>query len=253
MIKNISYAAKLYSQLATMNAAKEFNATLPISLKVLQNINPLKYLMRVGNATIEVKSKSTLEVGSNYWAFMGKSSVGSIIISNLQKQPKIFDLKNIPLKFDAKILQEFFIESKKPLESYKGFLLERLSVAQSREEFLFFSNILFSLEHNVLSFPMQYENRDSFLQLKQRKKKGKTQEDIIDFYAAFCNLGAVEGRLMLAQEEVLLEIKTPFSNTKALLEENIEFCGGVDEISVLLVKSVEPLYEFEEKLLDLKG
>jgi len=252
MIDNVSQVAKLYSKLATMGTPKEFNATLPVTLKVLEKLDPLRYLTKIGNATIETKSRNELEIGSKYWAFMGKSSVGTILISNLQKQPKMLDMQNLPLKFTDTILKEFFNESKNPFDNFKNFLLERLSVAQNRDEFMFYSNMFFSIEQNVLTFPMQYEEKDAFFQIRKKKKR-ESEDEVLEFYAAFSNLGALEGRLMLLDENLNLQLKTPYENTKKLLEENLETCEGVDTIEIILSKNIEPFYEFTNKLLDIKG
>lgn len=249
MLQDVKSVAKLYSALAKIGHTKEFNATLPISIRVLERLDPLKYMLKIGNRVMETKSRSELEVGGKYWAFMSNSKAGAVVISNLQKQPKLLDIQKPPLKFTKELLVEFFVETKKPFESYKAFLLDRLAFAMTKDEFTFYSNMLFSLHQEVLSFPLNLNNKDSFLQIKKRKKSNNE----LEFYAAFQNLGAIRGIVFRDDSALRLLLYTPFINTKRVLEDEIFSLKSFEEIDITLQKSVEPLFEFSSALLDLKG
>ena len=135
---------------ATHASAK---STLPIKLEVMEKLQGIRYMIKVGNIAMETKSIKDLEIGGKYWAMMGKNTSGSITLSNLIKQPKLLKDENIPLKLSNEAMQQF-LQGESPFEVMRGFLTERLGNAESKWEFAFLSHMLMSLKHKGLTLPL---------------------------------------------------------------------------------------------------
>ena len=155
MIKQMGQIAQVQNQL--QNAASkptQFNAALPMRLEVMEKLQGIRYMIKVGNIAMEPKSIQELEIGGKYWAMMGNSSSGSITLSNLIKQPHLLKDQNMPLKLSSEVLQEFLQDGTNPFDTMKNFLSDRLANAESKWEFTFLSHMLMSLRHKVLTLPL---------------------------------------------------------------------------------------------------
>ncbi len=147
----LSKLAKLDSSALKENP-KNFNATLPVLLKVLAQTKGDMYLLRLGNTTIQTRSAFSLDIGKSYWANMQKNSAGQIVLSNLFAQPNFVDkLKNIPLKLSFSDLDTLSQNPKLFISEYKDFLLSQLANAQHKDEFKEISSLIFSLKQGVVS------------------------------------------------------------------------------------------------------
>lgn len=251
MLEHIRSLANLSKIGGEIKNITEFNGTLPILLKVLSKSKNGQYLLKMGNTTIETKSHKELFVGQKYWANMSKSSVGAIVLSNLIRPPKMLEMiEKSPLKFDTQDLDKIFKDFKSDtLNELKDFLLDRLPLAQSRVEFLNLGNLLLSLHNGVVSLVISDGQKDGLLQIK----KGKNKKQSLEFYALYPHLGAIRGRVYLVEDGVSVEIWVLYESVKKLLEANKDKLKGFDNIEIYQEKDIQPLFEFEEGVLDIKA
>lgn len=249
MLTRLASVMKL-AQISQAQAGNvQFNATLPILFKVLSRSQTDEYLLRLGNTTIKTKSQKELLINQNYWASMSKSSVGGIILSHLVRVPKIAQtLQKTPLKSLSQELLEFF-EKPKSLETYKEFLVEKFVQAPNRSEFYILGNLLLSLHKGVISFVIAENEHKGILQMRV----AKTKKQSLDFYASYPNLGPIKGRIYLMENGVGVELSVIYESVKTILEKNQATLIRFEKINIYLTKNIEPLFEFEEILLDIRG
>jgi len=220
---NVSKLAKVLKTINRVQTPNVFNASLPIKIEVKKEINPITFLIKLGNKEVETKSKIPLIVGKKYFAQI-KELDSSIQISNLKEYPKILEqLDKIKTKgLDSQNKEE---------------VLKHLANAKTKEEFLFFTNILLALEKKIHHLVIA-EKRKALMQYKYSKNK-------IKFYAVFSHLGELEGELSLND----LIIYSPYLSTIALINRyKDELPFNVTTIK----KEVKPIYQFSNSLLDLK-
>lgn len=136
MSLNLSKIGKVFKTLNRFEGIKEFNALLPVKIEVKHQINPIKFLIQLGNREIETKSYIPLKIGKKYLAQI-KEGKYSIKISNLKEYPKILEiLKKIDLK-------------DKILSPQKNEIMHNLANANNKNEFIFWMNILLSLQQKI--------------------------------------------------------------------------------------------------------
>ncbi|AFI05364.1 hypothetical protein [Helicobacter cetorum] len=232
--------------LSAKNATHNFNATLPILLKVLEKQDKNLFLLQVGNRIIPTKSEQELQINQPYFATMQRNQLGDIVLKNLVIAPKILnELDDLPA-LEIKHLKEILTkDSSTPLKEYKELLSEKLIHAKSSQEFLNLANMLLSLQSQVLSFVIQNEHKKAFLQMKAKKQS-------VDFYALYPNLGEINGNIYLKEKEKQLFLKATHQRTKEVLEEQIHSLFGFASVEIVCEK-VSMLFKFEERLLDTLG
>jgi len=203
------------------------------------------------------KSTLELEVGKQYWAVMkeeGKSKVPSLS-KLLQKPPLLHDKKALLPNFNLSELNAL-LSSEKPKEMMKLSLLEKMTQATSKHEFMSQANILQALNENVFTFVMAQSGKETLFQLKKRRskdRKDENQEDSkIDFYAAFENLGPIEGVIEVIDGVRKLSLYLYYENSLKFLQKELQ---SLDLEGFLYKKEgkITPLYEYGESLLDVKG
>ncbi len=230
----------------------QLNSSLPVALEILEKTSPTKYLAKIGNLTMDIKSMRDLQVGAKYWAEIGRSSVGTTLVSNLANQPKLLsELSNSPLKLNENALKSL-IESNNPFADFKSAILDKLADAKSSGEFNLLSQLLVSIHKDVLTLPIDLEDEDAFLQAKKPKKSEK-QQNFIEFFAAFPHLGGIAGKIFLDGEELELYLTTQYKSTKRALEESLKDLKGFSHIRIEVDRNIVPFYEFSNSLLDVKG
>lgn len=265
-----AHLQNLLSQMATTSGNKELNANLPMLLRILDKKGADKYLVQLGKLIIQTQSNKELKIGTNYWASVKQGKDG-LIISDLIKQPKLLEnLENARLKLTSSDLKELLSETQKggrALESvFKEFLLERLPLASSRQEFLELSNLLIALQNGVFSMVIQDESgKDSLVQMKK-------QVDFLEFYSVFAHLGEISG--VVSRESnaldsnaessdfsgdfsgVALRMQVMSEQVKKILMRNIESLKGFESVQIDVGENA-PLWDlsnFEATyILDLKG
>ncbi|MDE5602315.1 MAG: hypothetical protein K2I71_00100 [Helicobacter sp.] len=252
MIKHLGQLTQIQNKLQnSASQPTQFNAVLPMRLEVMEKMQGIRYMLKIGNITMQTKSVKELEIGKKYWAIMGKSN-GSITLSNLIKQPDLLKTQNTPLKLDAEAMAQFLKEGENPFETMKGFLIDRLTQAESKWEFAFLSHMLMSLKQKVLTLPLYYddEKKDGFLQL--RKKKANNQ-DYLEFYSVFANLGATWGYLCKLDNNIKLDISVMYESVAKLLKNNLNELEFINQVDIYTNSEIKPLYDFNDFLLDLEG
>ena len=237
---NISQVGKILKATNRLNMPTEFNSTLPLTIIVKKQLNPIRYLLQVGKKELETKSYTPLEVGAKYKAQINQTD-SKIEIKNLTKLPNIFN------KFPDSI--EYSIDDllkDNPLESnkkYKKFLLNHLANASTKEEFLFYSQMLLAFNQEIKHLFIKDEKK-ALIQIKHKKRK-------IDFYAYFENLGAIGGEIYLI-DEIYLNLMVEFQNSLILIQKYTNELNGIRV--TLTQEKIKPLFEISEKdtLLNLK-
>jgi len=238
---NISQVGKILKATNRLNMPTEFNATLPITIKVKKQLNPIRYLLQLGKKEVETKSYTPLEVGAKYKAQINQTN-SKIEIKNLTKLPNIFN------KFPDTI--EYSIDDlikDNPLESnekYKKFLLNHLANAQTKDEFIFYSQMLLAFNQEIKHLFIKDEKK-ALIQLKTKKRK-------LSFYAYFENLGAVGGEILFG-DEIYLNLMVEFQNSFGFIKSRIDELNGM--IVNIQNQKVKPFFEISENenILNLKA
>jgi hypothetical protein len=218
--------SKLGKVLKTLNRLQsiEFNSSLPVKIEVLKEINPITYQIKLGNRLTETKSYVPLKPGEKYLAQI-KELKHSIQITNLKPYPKLLEtLSKIPL-------EKGFNEFK------KDEVIHHMANASTKNEFLFFANILLAMEKNIYHFAIN-EEKKALMQFKYSKNK-------VSFYAVFMHLGELEGEI----GESSATIYSPYKNVLSLLK---HYESEIDLKINTVLKEPKILYAFSDKLLDLK-
>ncbi len=219
----------------------EFNSKLPITIEVLENIFFDEYILKIGTQKIKSKSEKKLESSKKYWTELSRSSSGSILISNLIKQPEF--LINLEYFFEIENLRDL----KKLLNrDYKKIILKLLADSKSKSEFLFFTNILLALKEEVYTIPIKDKNSTRYLFLQY-----KFSINSIEFYVVLKNLAPISGELNL--KNFSLKINCSYENSLNILKKRVsELKDKFTKIEFNLKSDIEPLYDFKKSLLDLK-
>lgn len=223
MSLKISDVGKILKTLNRFESIGEFNENLPLKIEIKKQLDEYNYLINLGNKK-EIISKSFVKLNpGKYFAFVKESG----------NKIKITDLKELP-----KILSFFEKIEIKEKNITKEVILKHLSNAISKNEFIFFTNMLLALNQKIYHYIDK--EKKALIQYKYKKNK-------IKFYALFNNLGEIEGELY--PNRVI--IYSPFQNSLNLIKEysdTIRF-----EVITVLKKEIKPLFEFKENLIDLKA
>ncbi|MEO1923329.1 MAG: hypothetical protein ABGX25_02275 [Nautiliaceae bacterium] len=222
---NISKVGKVLKTLNRLNTPTEFNATLPVKVEIKKEINPITYLIKLGNRETETKSYIPLEVGKKYLAQI-KEFKNKIQITNLKELPKLMEI----------------LENTDIPEGFKHYnkeeILKHLSTSKDKNEFMFFANFLLALEKKIYHLTIREKKKKSLMQYKYFKNK-------VSFYSVFSHLGEIEGEIY-PYKAVL---KSPYENVIQLIE---YYKKEIDLEIETILKEPKPLYEFKNSLLDLK-
>ncbi len=222
---NISNLGKILKTLNRVSLPAEFNATLPVKIEIKKELNPITYLIKLGNRELETKSKVPLKEGMKYFAQIHENAQ-TLQIRNLKPYPEVLDiLQKTPLK------KGFF-------GFKKDEVIQHLTNAKNRNEFLFFANIWLAMQKNIRHFAIN-EEKKALMQYKYSKNR-------ISFYAVFQNLGELDGEI--TQNSV--KICSEYDNVLKLLK-NYE--NEIDLKLHICLKKPKALYVFTDKLLDLKA
>ena len=227
---NVSKLGKVLKTLNRLEGIKEFNATLPVKIEVQKQINPIRYLIKLGNREVETKSNIPLEVGKKYFAEI-KEIKSKLQISNLKEFPGILTLLD-------KI--KFLNEKNKTLKLHtfsKEEILQHLANANNKTEFIFFTNILMAFQQKIFHLIIN-EKKKAFMQYKYTKNKVK-------FYAVFNHLGELEGEITTDT----LTVYSPYNATLQLIE---LYKDELDMEVFLYKKEAKPIYVFADNLINLK-
>lgn len=130
-------------------------------------------------------------------------------------------------------------------EDFKDFLAHRLSEAQSKEEFLFLSNMLLALKSGVLNLVIG--EKEDILQIK------RIGQNKVRFSAIMPILGIIEGEISFYDGRNILDMKVLYESTRVVLEKNLDLLSGFELRQIIVDARIQPLYEFHKSLLDVVG
>ena len=253
MIGQISKLVKLDSLLTEAKLTR-FNSLLPVKIDVLDQLENSRYKLLVGTKKLETKSNMKLDVGESYWGVLKDDKTKGLTLSNLLKQPKLLkNAKFIP-KFSPTQL-EAILKEDKPKEQMKIALLEHLSKATSKNEFMTTTSMIEALNAGVWTLVLKENQKEAIFQFKKkksRKKGGKVEQEKLEFYAGFSNLGPVDGVIEIKDDRKVLSLYLYYESSLNLLKNEIE---SID-LDVRLYKkdkTIEPLWSVLPTLLDVRG
>ena len=238
---NISQVGKILKATNRLNMPTEFNASLPITIEVKKQINPIRYILKLGKKEVETKSYTPLEIGGKYKAQINQTD-NKIEIKNLKKIPNIFNKFPNSIKYGIDDLLKD--DPLKSPDKYKTFLMKNLAQANNQQEFVFYSQMLLALNQEVYHLFINDEKK-SLIQLKPKKKKLK-------FYGFFENLGGIGGEIYLI-DEIYLDLMVEFHNSLYLIEKHLSDLKGII-INSIKQENLTPLFEISgENILNLKA
>jgi len=237
---NISQIGKIMKATNRLKMPTEFNATLPLTITVKKQLNPIRYLLQLGKKNVEVKSYQKLEVGVQYKAQINQTD-SKIEIKNLTKLPEIFTKMPKTLKYTTENLIK-----DNPLKDnthYKNFLLNHLSNSQSKDEFIFFTQLLLAENQQIKHLFINEEKQRALLQIKYKKNRLK-------FYGFFENLGGIGGEIFLG-DTLYLNLMVEFQNSLELIQKYINELKGMSV--TIKQEKIKPLFEISNNsLLNIK-
>lgn len=255
MISQIANIAKIESLLANLKTTR-FNSVLPVSIDVLEKSNQNQYMLKIGTKEISTKSVMDLDVGAKYWGVMKEDpQLNTLSLSQLLKKPKLLQMQrtNFLPEFNETRLQEL-ITKENPKAELKAVLLERLSQAVSKNEFMTLTNMIAALNENVFTMVLKEGNQSTMFQFKKRKKSTSdpSEDAKVDFYAAFEHLGPVEGVVSVVGDERKLSLSLFYEESLEFLKNELDSLN-LEGFLYKKDKNIEPLYELTASLLDLRG
>jgi len=221
-----------------------------VNVDVLKSLGDSKYLIQINDKTLTAQSQKQLQEGSSYFARYDAKQKTLPQLSKLINIPNLFKnqhiLKDANLTYDIKTLQHI-LNSKEPAKTIKEQILDELSKSQNKEHFQTVSNLLLSLNQNVLSFPFIIYEYFGLLQLKKRYNK-KTKKSYLNFYAIFEHLGPISG--VISEDSISLNVA--YDEIKDFLDENLDEISY--NITLHVMDNIEPLYDINknDKLLDIQ-
>ncbi len=252
MIRGLTPLHDAHRILARLSAI-EVNALLQLGIRVETSEGDGTYLIRLGRHTLPTKSDLPLLPGREYWVDLERTGEGPIRLLRPLLKPKILQEEGfVPFRTD---LLAQLSEEKSPIDGFRERLVQMMAATQSREQFQTLSQLLLSLHHGVVTLPILAEGRRTLLQMRKGGKNETLKQKSVEFYAAFNNLGPVEGAIAWHGELSLLKLEVYYPKTLHLLEGLKEELTGFSQITV--VRSPEPIRPFWESetdgLLDIRG
>lgn len=248
---NISDVAQIL-KLATLSPNESKTLIKLLSADVLKNLGNNELLLKSGMKEFNVKSEINLSEGSKVWAKIATMPDKSLQLLDAKVMPKL--MQNLLLLQEKYQLQDVvkLLSSKEPISAFKKEVFEQLASSNSKENFSALSQLLLSLNQNVLTIPLEYQNYYAVFQMKKRYNKDFKKRSI-DFYTALENLGEIEGTISLIDDEVYLHMNVAFEESLTLLEKTVDDLSFSSKTTLQLKESFEPLFNQESlTLLDIK-
>lgn len=218
-----------------------FNANLPITIEVLKQLGHDRFKLKLGRKELTTKSQKNLKEGKKYWGNFFQGKGGILTISYLYPQPLLFQSNDdfLPLALDTLLTPHF------SMENWKAFLIHHLSDENTNKElFSALSIMLLALHKGVVHLPLFIEEKKMLLQFAKEKEN-------ITFYTAFENLGPIQGTLSLSNHAVETYIEVAYEKSLYFLQKEMHKLGIITGLS--LCNEIQPLFDSNDLLLDLKG
>ncbi|WP_457595038.1 hypothetical protein [Hydrogenimonas sp.] len=240
-------------QILAKLSAIEVNALLQLGIRVEKSEGDGTYLIRLGQHTLQTRSDLPLIPGREYWVDMERTEEGFIRLLRPLLKPKMLQKEGF-VPFEADLLAKLS-EEKNPAEGLRERIVQTMAATQSREQFLTLSQLLLSLHHGVVTLPILAKGRRTLLQMRKGGKNETLKQKSVEFYAAFNNLGPVEGAIAWHGENRVLKLAVYYPKTLHLLEGAREELTGFSQVTVVRSpEAIRPFWESETSgLLDIRG
>lgn len=240
MISTLHKLAGIGSDIGhTSSSSINFNANLPVSLEVLKQIDATRYRLKLGRKELTTKSSKNLKEGQKYWANFSEGKGGILTISNLWKQPQLFEEAAYFLPVS---LEQLFESRSFSYSDFKAFLLKQLSDEQlSRELFKTYSYMLLALSKATIHLPLIYRGKKVMLQFQKQANAS------LIFYIAYEHLGPLCGIITPSG----FEIATMYEKSLHYLQKENPKLGMITDLT--LQKEIKPLFDVSDLVLDVKG
>ena len=231
----------------------EINALLQLGIEVLERKGDGTYMIRMGNHTLQTKSETPLVPAKEYWVDMERAKDGVIHLTKLHPKPAMLKKEGF-LPIGNRLLADI-AEDSDPAEGVKERLVQMMAASQNKESFQNLSQLLLSLHQGILTLPFEERGKRALLQMREGKSDGTLKEKSVEFYAAFNNLGPVEGSIVRHGEKKVMKLEVFYPKTAQLLESLKEELPGFSQISIALRPSaILPFWESDSLgLLDIRG
>jgi len=248
---NISDVAQII-KLAALSPQESKTLVKLLSADVLKNLGDSELLLKSASKEFSVKSEVNLKEGAKVWAKVATLPDKTLLLQSAKSMPKL--MQNLALlenKYKLEDLQTL-LKAKEPMSTFKKEVLEQLATSSSKEQFNSLTQMLISLNQNILTIPIEYQNYYAILQMKKRYNK-QSKKLSLDFYTALETLGEIEGTISLIDDEVYLHLNVAFEESLKLLEKHIDELSLSSNTTLKLKESFEPLFNQEGlALLDIK-
>jgi len=231
---------------AFAQSSHHYNASLPISIDVLEPVGFRRYRLKVGHKEMTTKSMKPLHKGERYWGNFSEAKDGILTISNLKKKPLLMQFDSAFTPVDSFDFLAPFLEAKEPSMVLKNWLLEALANCEDKAKFHTLSSMLLALHEGIVHLPLSIDSR---LLLLQWRENQNLNEPLVDFYLAYDNLGAVKGVINLEENHILLECL--FERTALFLTHQIP--NAPFQCDIKTKENLSLLWEGVNGLLDIKG
>ncbi len=236
MMNTISKLSKIDAKANAKNPMR-FNGSLPISIEVLKSLGLDRYKLLLGTKEFTTKSQKKLEEGTRYWGSFGEGKAGIITISNLIEKPNFLQNDEGFLDIELSEFLAQIAEVPSPISTFKEWIIENLANNEiKKNSFRLFSEMLLALKEDIIHLPLKHNNKTTLLQVK-------LGSGYMEFYCAYENLGPMRGYI----HEGVFNLEVLFNKTQYFLKKsNIA-------TNISINKLIEPLYNSDKLILDLKG
>ena len=240
MISTLQKLAGIGSDIGhTSSSSINFNANLPVTIEVVKQIDGTRYRLKVGRKELTTKSSKNLTEGQKYWANFAEGRGGVLTISNLYRQPHLFEDEAYFLPIS---LEQFFDSHNFSYSDFKAFLLKQLSNEQlSKELFKTYAYMLLALSKATIHLPIVHQGKKVMVQFQ------KSADASLLFYIASEHLGPIWG--MISQTE--LQIAVMYEKSLYYLQKESPKLGMITHLT--LQKEFKPLFDLSDMVLDVKG
>ncbi|MCK9257302.1 MAG: hypothetical protein M0P02_04425 [Sulfurospirillaceae bacterium] len=224
----------------------QYNASLPISIDVLERIGYQRYKLKVGHKQMSTRSMKYLEKGEKYWGNFSETKGGILTINNLKKKPAIMQDSENFLNIDSLQFLDELLNSNEFALEFKKFLLHALKNCNDNKDFFTLTSMLLALHAGIIHLPLLIDDKIFLLQWRENQS---LNDGLLDFYFAYENLGAIEGRVDFKKEKIFL--RTLFTRTADFL--NRFKSDAPFSFEAIPVNEIYPLWEGTDELLNIKG
>ncbi len=234
-------------------AKVEINALLQLGIEVLEKKGDGTFVIRLGQHKLQTRSETPLLPGREYWADIEQHKEGPVRLTRLHPKPLLLQKEGF-IAFGREFIAKLAAEED-PAGSVKEHLMQMMAASSNKEQFQTLSQLLLSWHQGVVTIPFKERGKRMLLQMRRGKKNETLKQKSVEFYAAFNNLGPIEGAILLHGDETLLNMEVFYPKTANLLNGLKGELAGFSQISVSLSDSaITPFWESETLgLLDIRG